>query len=137
MIYSDPTGYFPFLIALILGGFAIAGGIIGGKVSHDNAVNAGKTGAELVWSTIGGTVLGVGFGLATGGSVIFTTGMLAGIFGAAGLATSVLGVTAHQAFAWGALAWNFSAWIIMPLYGISMQGIEYEMPSIGVFPPAI
>jgi hypothetical protein len=41
-MYTDSTGHFSILITLILVGFTIAGGIIGGKVAYDNAVSAEK-----------------------------------------------------------------------------------------------
>ena len=131
--YSDCSGHFPFLIALILGLGIIVGGALGGKHAYDKAVKAGKTGADLFWSTVGGAILGAGVGLAIGGAVVFTIGITAGIAG--GLATSILGVSAHQAFAWGLLAWNFTAWVIMPIYGITLQGIEYDPSPVNVPKP--
>ena len=64
-------------------------------------------------------------GLAAGGLMIATIGAIAyGIFGAT---TTVLGgVAASKAFALGAAVYNSVAFGIAPLYGIAMQGIEFE-----------
>ena len=124
MIYSDPSGHFPFLIALILGGFAIAGGIIGGKVSYDNAVNAGKTGAELVWSTIGGIFIGVSAGLATAGLIVSTIGIIHGAIYGISTIIPYFGMTSLKTFVLGAIPFNQFAFITAPLLGLQIDGIE-------------
>ena len=55
--------------------------------------------------------------------------------GAAGLNSIVFGITAQKLFAWGVLAWNITAWGIMPIYGVTMQGIDYEPSSVVVPKP--
>ena len=117
----DPTGCFAILL-LILGGAALIGGIIGGKIAYDKAVENGKEGVDLFWSTVGGIFLGASIGLAAGGLIVATAGAVVGAF--AGLSAMVFGVTALQAFAIGALAFDFFAFIVAPIIGIKMEGIE-------------
>ena len=114
--YVDPTGHFALIIGILLMTTMI-GGTIGGIVSHSN----GKSG----WDLVGDIILGAMIGLAAGGLMIATIGAIAyGIFGAT---TTVLGgVAASKAFALGAAVYNSVAFGIAPLYGIAMQGIEFE-----------
>ena len=118
--FYDPSG--KFLISIILGFLAvttIAGAILGGITSYQNG--------ERGWDLAKGIILGGGLGLATGGAIIATGAV---IFGAIfGIGATFLGVTALQAFAIGALAFNFTALIIAPLFGLEMQSIEFEIPS--------
>ena len=131
--YVDPTGHFA-IVALILGAFTLAGGIAGGIIAYQNAASDGKKGSDLIWSVISGIILGAGIGLAAGGAFVFLGGMFASL-GAAGLNSIVFGITAQKAFAWGVLAWNITAWGIMPIYGVTMQGIDYEPSSVVVPKP--
>ena len=114
--YVDPTGHFALIIGILLMTTMI-GGTIGGIVSHSN----GKSG----WGLVGDIILGAMIGLAAGGLIIATIGAIAyGIFGAT---TTVLGgVAASKAFALGAAVYNTVAFGIAPLYGIAMQGIDFE-----------
>ena len=48
----------------------------------------------------------------------------------------ILGVKASQLFAIGVLAFDFTAFVVAPLFGIEMQGIEYETPQSPYQPPA-
>ena len=131
--YVDPTGHFA-IVALILGAFTLVGGIAGGIIAYQNAASDGKKGSDLIWSVISGIILGAGIGLAAGGAFVFLGGMFASL-GAAGLNSIVFGITAQKAFAWGVLAWNITAWGIMPIYGVTMQGIDYEPSSVVVPKP--
>ena len=132
-MYVGPTGLFA-IVALILGAFTLAGGIAGGIIAYQNAASDGKKGSDLIWSVISGIILGAGIGLAAGGAFVFLGGMFASL-GAAGLNSIVFGITAQKAFAWGVLAWNITAWGIMPIYGVTMQGIDYEPSSVVVPKP--
>ena len=120
VMYADPSGHF-LVLALVLGAFTVAGMITAGVVG----ANQGKKG----WELFGFIMLGGAVGLAVGGLVVATAGAGAAIFGSAGLATQVLGVAASQAFAIGALAYNFMAIIVAPIVGIEMQPIEWGNPS--------
>ena len=125
--YVDPTGKSAILIALILGAFAITGGVIGGKLAYDKNVAEGKTGSDLFWSTIGGIGIGFAFGLATGGAVVSLGAVISGALAAIGIGSGTfLGVSALQAFSIGALAFDFTAFVVAPIIGVSMEGIEYE-----------
>ena len=114
----DPTGEFFWIIAIILVTTTIAGAVVGGKIASDD----GKEGLELA----GAVLLGAAMGLAVGGAAIALTGVIAGAI--AGVSTTVLGVTAAQAFAIGSVAFDFTAFVVAPIYGIAMQAIEYEAP---------
>ena len=113
--YYDPNG--TFLIALILGFLAattIVGAVVGG-------VTAYKSGARG-WDLVGKIFLGAAFGLALGGAIVATTAVVLGAFGVG----SILGVGIAQIFAIGALAFDFVAFVIAPIFGFDMPGIEYE-----------
>lgn len=72
-------------------------------------------------------------GLAVGGAALAITGVAAGAV--AGTSYVILGVKASQLFAIGALAFDFTAFFVAPLFGIEMQGIEYETPQSPYQPP--
>ena len=113
--YVDPTGHFALIIGILLMTTMI-GGTIGGIVSHSN----GKSG----WDFVGDIILGAMIGLAAGGFLIAAG---AAIYGGLTATNAIfLGVKASQAFAMGALAVNTVAFGIAPLYGIAMQGIDFE-----------
>ena len=118
---TDPTGHsVSFVIALLVVG-AIAGGAVGGAIAYGEATAKGKTGSDLIWSTIGGVVVGAAFGAAATGAVISTIGVVGGALGAT---TVMFGVPTAQAFAIGALAYNFAAIFVAPFLGIEMEPIE-------------
>ena len=54
-----------------------------------------------------------------------STAVIAGAIGGA-TATVFGGVAVSKAFAIGALAFNAFAYVIAPLFGVEMEGIEYE-----------
>jgi hypothetical protein len=123
VINIDPIGCFPILIAALFGVFLVVVASLGGQIGYDNAVRAGKTGSDLFWSTVGWAVIGAGAGIATAGALLLLS---AGIYGliSGGLAVHFLGVTALQAVAIGALAFNIFAYAFAPILGIEMDGIE-------------
>ena len=101
---------------------AVIGGTIGGVVSY----NKGNTG----WDLTKDIILGTAIGLAAGGAIVSSWGVFVGAHVAlTGKIATVLGVSAKQAFGIGALAYNFTAMFIAPLYGIKMQEIEYSEPT--------
>ena len=117
----DSIGHFPFLIFAILAITTIAGAAIKGKTAYDNGVRG--------WELFGEIALGATLGLAAGGALI---ALSAGIFaagsalaGGAGINAIFLGVAAKQAFAIGALAYNFFAFVVAPIIGVAVEGIEY------------
>mgnify|MGYP002796320176 CR=1 FL=1 len=111
----DPTG--TFVIGLLVLGTAV-GGVVGGVASY----NSGKRG----WAVVGDVILGMALGLAAAGAIVATIAVAVGAV--AGITTMILGLSVKTAFAIGALAFDFTAFVVMPLYGIDMQGIEFEMP---------
>ena len=114
--YVDPTGHFALIIGILLT-TTVIGGVIGGVVSYRN----GKSG----WDLVSDIFLGAMIGLAFGGLLIATIGAVAyGLFGVS--ATVLGGVEASKAFALGATVFDFVAFGIAPLYGIAMQGIDFE-----------
>ncbi len=134
----DPEGNSIIALLAILGAFTLVGGIIGGKVSHDKAVEEGKTGSDLVWSTIGGAFAGAAFGLAAGGATVMLGGVGAGALSVLGIGSGTFfGVSSLQAYAIGAIAFDFTAFVVAPILGIEMQGVEYEPAPSKTMNPAI
>ena len=113
--YVDPTGHFALIIGILLMTTAI-GGVIGGVVSYEN----GKSG----WDLVSDIFLGAMIGLALGGFIIAAGAAAYG--GLTAIKATFLGVKASQAFAVGALAVDFVAFGVAPLYGIVMQSIDME-----------
>ena len=126
IMYYDPNGHSLLAIFLILAATTIVGGVIGAKKASDE----GKKG----WDFAKDVILGASMGLAVGGAVLAVTGVAIGAV--AGASYMILGVKASQLFAIGALAFDFTAFVVAPLFGIEMQGIEYETPQSPYQPPA-
>ena len=123
----DPDGTLLWAFYLLLGVLTVAGGIFGGKVYYDKAVAAGKTGADLFWTTFKGILTGAAMGLAVGGAIIMLGAVLVGALSAFGIgAGTILGVSALQAFSVGCLAFNFTAYVVAPILGIPMEGVELD-----------
>lgn len=122
----DPTGSF-WIAAILLISTAI-GATIGSVKAYKKAKKEGKTGKDLAWQTIKGTLIGGAFGLAAGGAIVATGAVIAGaagtIAGASLSGITFLGVQATKAFAIGALAFDFTAFVVAPLIGVTMDGIE-------------
>ena len=122
----DPTGSF-WIAAILLISTAI-GATIGGIKAHKDAQKAGKTGKDLVLQTIKGSLIGGAFGLAAGGAFVavgaVVSGAVATIGGASLSSAMAFGIPVLKAYAYGALAFNFTAFIVAPIMGISMDGLE-------------
>ena len=123
----DTEGCFAIFIAITLGIFTLAGAALGAKLSYDRAVEEGKSGADLVWSTIGGGFLGACFGFAAGGLVVSISGAVVCV--AASASTMLFGATAIQTFAVGALAYNLVGVFVAPILGVKMDLIETKPSS--------
>mgnify|MGYP007112769302 CR=1 FL=1 len=120
--YTDESGEGIIAIIAVLVVCAVIGGTIGGVVSYNN----GNTG----WDLAKDIILGTAIGFAAGGAVITCWSVGIGAFNAiAGKMLTVAGISAKQAFGIGALAYNFTAMFIAPLYGVKMQEIEYSEPA--------
>lgn len=128
LMYTDESGEGLILAIAILVAFTIAGGIAGGVISYNNGARD--------WDVFKNVVLGASIGLATGGAVL----MLGGV-GATALHTfnigsgTFWGLAGKQAFAIGALAFDFTAFVIAPIYGFTMQAVEFETPKPIYTPP--
>lgn len=117
----DPTGNGIITIMLLLGLGTLVGGIAGGIVSKRNG-NSG-------WKVAKDVILWASMGLAIVGGVVATASVFIGGLYALRVGKGlVFHVAAKQSFAIGALAFNFTALFVAPLYGIKMQPIEYETP---------
>ena len=118
IMYLDFSGKSLIALFLFLIGATIAGAVLGGAVAYNNGARG--------WDLTKNIILGGAFGLATGGAITVLVSVIVGaIFG---ISATIFGVTALQAFAIGALAFDFTAFIISPLFEINMQGIEIETP---------
>ena len=117
--YIDNTGN--SLIALFL--ILMATTITGATIKGVNSYNEGKRG----WDLFKDIVLGASLGLATGGALIAIGSVAIGAMFSLG--ATIFGVPVMQSFAIGALAFNFTAYFIGPLFGIEMQGIEVDTPN--------
>lgn len=116
--FVDYTGTSLLAIFLTLFITAVVGGIVGGIMSYEN----GSRGLDLV----GGILLGASIGLAVGGSALMLmSGTVGLIFG---FDTLFMGTTALKAFALGAAAFNFTAFLTAPIANITMPGIEFQLP---------
>lgn len=111
----DPSGHSLLAIFLLLAATTIVGAAVGGKVAYDRGARG--------WEFFGGMMLGAAIGLAVGGAIVSLTAVCFGAFGAA---TVFGGVAVSQAFAIGALAFDFFAFVVAPILGVTMDGIEYE-----------
>lgn len=130
IMYYDPTGTSALLLILILLATTIAGGVVGGVTAY----NQGERG----WGVIKNIILGASIGLAVGGAIIMLGGITVGAISALlGKTVTFLGVSALRSFAIGALAYNFTAFFVAPLYGIDMEGIEYEPNGYKPYIPGI
>lgn len=118
VMYYDPTGYSLLAIFLILAVGTIAGGAIGAV----KATNEGKEG----WDFAKSVLLGASIGLAAGGTVVMLIGVGIGFASAftAKVAT-FLGTSIAQTFSIGALAFDFTTFVVAPLFGIKMEGVEF------------
>lgn len=121
---QDESGCFAWLIAIILIGCTAAGATLGGLKANKDAKDAGKSRKEVIIDTIKGVFIGASFGLAAGGAIVSTIAVFAG---AAGF-SMVAGVAVSKMFAIGALAFNFNAFVVAPLMGVTMNGFEIGTP---------
>jgi len=137
----DPTGDFPWIIAGVLIVTTVVGAILGatsdvklGEIQNegefsDPEQSITETPPELTTGDrIKNAIIGAFVGLAVGGALIATGGAFLSLTYGATATIGLFGATGVQIFAMGALALDFSAFFVMPIFGIEMQGIEYETP---------
>ena len=125
----DPTGESMTVALGIILAAAVVCAVANGVKAYIDATNSLKdddpTNDEDVFvETIKSAGKGFAVGLLIGGAIVCTGGVFAGVAG--GASAPVFGIIAKEAFALGALAIDAVAWVIAPLYGIEMEGIEYE-----------
>ena len=137
--YVDPTGRFGLVTALLLTGLFI-GMTVGGVKAYNDAKELGSTDSKLAWKTIKGIFVGGAIGLSAAGAIVAASAAIAGAVGVISGATSLAyvtfgGMAVTKAFAIGALAFNLTAFVVAPLYGESVDGIEYGGSTTSVNPP--
>ena len=137
--YVDPSGQFGLVIALLLTGL-FAGMTVGGVKAYSDAKESGATDSQLAWETIKGIFVGGAIGLSAAGAIVAAGAAIAGAAGVISGATSLAyvtfgGMAVTKAFAIGALAFNLTAFVVAPLYGKSIDGIEYGGSTTSVNPP--
>lgn len=137
----DPNGNFPFLIAAILVASTVIGATIGGIKAKKKMENTGNYSADTPsLEILKGIAIGATIGLAAGGAAIalgaVVKGAVWGMVLGKSLSTAMfLGTTATKAFAIGALAFDFTAFVAAPLIGVKMEGIEIDAPSNPISKP--
>ena len=132
VMYLDPFGNSLIASLIILGGFAIAGGIIGGSLGANEAKEQGLTGIYYAAEIVHGVFKGILCGLAVGGTLLLFS---AGIAATAGYAT-VFGGEVGKVFALGALGIN-SLSIFAILFGINIEPVEYDTSTPYVPSPSV
>ena len=121
VMYFDPFGNSIIASLIILGYFAIAGGIIGGFLGANAAKEQGLTGVHYAAEIVHGVFKGIVCGLAVGGAFLVFSAGIAAVIGHATIFTA--GV--QEVFALGSLAIN-SLSIFGPLFGIETEPVEYD-----------
>ncbi len=136
----DYSGEFPWLIVFLLLATTTAGVVIGYNLEFENQDSIEEENVEdfiekpTEGEKIKNAVIGGAFGLAAGGVLILAS---AGVYGAIfGIGSKYLGVTALQGFAIGGLAISIPAFLVLPIFGIEIETIEYEKPSYNTNQPA-
>lgn len=151
IMFKDIDGHFPWLVVIAIGICSIAGLVLGAtyqkdlsqtareQVGHNNNSSTNKNNdmtsnnsasnsdSELTAKQrVKNAAIGFSLGLATGGAIATIVG--AGIVvmtGCAATYVTLLGGTAAQIFAIGALSFDAVALIVLPIFGIEMEPIEY------------
>ncbi len=137
----DASGNFPFLIVAILVASTFIGATIGGIKAKKKMETTGNYSADTPsLEILKGIAIGATIGLAAGGAAIalgaVVKGAVWGMVLGKSLSTAMfLGTTATKAFAIGALAFDFTAFVAAPLIGVKMEGIEIDAPSNPISKP--
>lgn len=119
IMYTDESGEGIFAVLMILVVSTFVGTAIGGVSGYLR----GDTG----WTLVKDIAIGASLGLAAGGVVLMLGGVSVGVVNWLGLTQiSFLGISAKQAFAIGALAYDFTVFVVAPLLGLKMDPIEFN-----------
>ena len=122
IMYTDESGEGIFAVLMILVVSTFVGTAIGGVSGYLR----GDTG----WTLVKDIAIGASLGLAAGGVVLMLGGVSVGVVNWLGLTQiSFLGISAKQAFAIGALAYDFTVFVVAPLLGLKMDPIEFNPSS--------
>ncbi|MBQ3166600.1 MAG: RHS repeat-associated core domain-containing protein, partial [Clostridia bacterium] len=135
IMFIDPSGRIPLIWMFVIFIGCVAAGAVSYGVVFYRKGNRG-------WDLAKAVILGTFIGLAAAGLIISATAMFV-VAATQSLSVCVFGfLTAKQVAAIGFLAYDFTAFIIAPLYGITMEGIEigntnseYKPPEPKVVPP--
>ena len=135
IMFIDPSGRIPLIWMFVIFIGCVAAGAVSYGVVFYRKGNRG-------WDLAKAVILGTFMGLAAAGLIISATAMFV-VAATQSLSVCVFGfLTAKQVAAIGFLAYDFTAFIIAPLYGITMEGIEigntnseYKPPEPKVVPP--
>ncbi len=141
IMYVDFMGEFPWLILGIMFVGAVAGGVLAyftdtkiGSTIEESQNIEDENGSNLTDSEelttedrVVNTVLGVGLGLVSAGTVIILVGTGAAlIVGSGTVVIGILGVTGYQAVAIGALLYNVLPMFIAPFFGLESEVLEFD-----------
>ena len=121
IMYFDPFGNSIIASLIILGCFAIAGGIIGGFLGANAAKKQGLTGVHYAAEIVHSVFKGIVCGLAVGGAFLVFSAGIAAVIGHA----TIFAAGVQEVFALGSLAIN-SLSIFGPLFGIETEPVEYD-----------
>ena len=101
---------------------------MGGKIAYNNAVEEGKQGSALFWSTIGGVILGVTIGIATAGILMAASIAVYSAIAYASLGIvdiTIAGIESSKIIAAGIAAYNIFGAAVAPIVGITVELIEW------------
>ncbi|MDE7256568.1 MAG: RHS repeat-associated core domain-containing protein [Clostridia bacterium] len=114
----DPNGTSVIAFILILVAATAIGATVNGVKAYQNGVRGSELFAEIV--------KGAAIGLAIGAAAIALVGVVGGAV--LGASATILGVSAKTIFVIGAVAFNFDAFVLAPILGFEMEGIDFETP---------
>ena len=124
----DPTGHMPLFVFLIFFTGLVSGAVLGGKIAYNNAVEEGKQGSALFWSTIGGVILGGTIGIATAGILMAASIAVYSAIAYASLGIvdiTIAGIESSKIIAAGIAAYNIFGAAVAPIVGITVELIEW------------
>ena len=75
--------------------------------------------------------------MAAGGAIVAVGAVGVAFFSSLGIGSGAfLGLSAKTAFAIGALAYNTTAFVVAPLLGGAMEGIDFDLNPTKITPPS-
>ena len=142
VMYVDPTGEFPWLVVGIMVLTTIIGGILGAQADTTSQVNNNPTltptpensitepeKQESGNNVVANVMVGAAIGLAAGGAVVSTIGVVASVtIGSTTKTITLFALSGAQLFALGALAYNVFPMLLAPFIGVEAETLEYPTP---------